>query len=281
MTDVVKQLKLKDARVLKAGYGDIADLAAVNFDNDVVFTWNGTTSGVKVPNGDWIKDDRKGLTICDATSAAFAQPLDWAKLDVVTYSWQKVLGGEAAHGMLILGPRAVERLESYAPAWPLPKIFRLTNNGKLIKGIFEGDTINTPSMLCVEDYIDALEWAQSIGGLNGLMARANANLKAIADWVAKTPWVDFLATSEAIRSNTSVCLKIVDPAITALPAEGQAAFVKKIPALLEAEKIAYDIDGYRDAPPGLRIWCGATVETADVAALTHWLDWAFAKAKAA
>jgi phosphoserine aminotransferase len=281
VTDVVKQLKLKDARVLKAGYGDIADLAAVNFDNDVVFTWNGTTSGVKVPNGDWIKDDRKGLTICDATSAAFAQPLDWAKLDVVTYSWQKVLGGEAAHGMLILGPRAVERLESYAPAWPLPKIFRLTNNGKLIKGIFEGDTINTPSMLCVEDYIDALEWAQSIGGLNGLMARANANLKAIADWVAKTPWVDFLATSEAIRSNTSVCLKIVDPAITALPAEGQAAFVKKIPALLEAEKIAYDIDGYRDAPPGLRIWCGATVETADVAALTHWLDWAFAKAKAA
>jgi phosphoserine aminotransferase len=281
VTDVVKQLKLKDARVLKAGYGDIADLAAVNFDNDVVFTWNGTTSGVKVPNGDWIKDDRKGLTICDATSAAFAQPLDWAKLDVVTYSWQKVLGGEAAHGMLIFGPRAVERLESYAPAWPLPKIFRLTNNGKLIKGIFEGDTINTPSMLCVEDYIDALEWSQSIGGLNGLMARANANLKAIADWVAKTPWVDFLATSEAIRSNTSVCLKIVDPAITALPAEGQAAFVKKIPALLEAEKIAYDIDGYRDAPPGLRIWCGATVETADVAALTHWLDWAFAKAKAA
>jgi phosphoserine aminotransferase len=281
VTDVVKQLKLKDARVLKAGYGDIADLAAVNFDNDVVFTWNGTTSGVKVPNGDWIKDDRKGLTICDATSAAFAQPLDWAKLDVVTYSWQKVLGGEAAHGMLILGPRAVERLESYAPAWPLPKIFRLTNNGKFIKGIFEGDTINTPSMLCVEDYIDALEWAQTIGGLNGLMARANANLKAIADWVARTPWVDFLATSEAIRSNTSVCLKIVDPAITALPAEGQAAFVKKIPALLEAEKIAYDIDGYRDAPPGLRIWCGATVETADVAALTHWLDWAFAKAKAA
>ncbi len=281
VTDVVKQLKLKDARVLKAGYGDIADLAAVNFDNDVVFTWNGTTSGVKVPNGDWIKDDRKGLTICDATSAAFAQPLDWAKLDVVTYSWQKVLGGEAAHGMLILGPRAVERLESYAPAWPLPKIFRLTNNGKLIKGIFEGDTINTPSMLCVEDYIDALEWAQTIGGLNGLMSRANANLKAIADWVARTPWVDFLATNEAIRSNTSVCLKIVDPAITALPAEGQAAFVKKIPALLEAEKIAYDIDGYRDAPPGLRIWCGATVETADVAALTHWLDWAFAKAKAA
>ena len=281
VTDVVKQLKLKDARVLKSGYGQIPDLASVNFDHDVVFTWNGTTSGVKVPNADWIPANRQGLTICDATSAAFAQRLDWAKLDVVTFSWQKVLGGEAAHGMLIISPRAVARLESYQPAWPLPKIFRMTNNGKLIKGIFEGDTINTPSMLCVEDYIDALEWAQTIGGLNGLMSRANANLKAIADWVARTPWVDFLATNEAIRSNTSVCLKIVDPAITALPAEGQAAFVKKIPALLEAEKIAYDIDGYRDAPPGLRIWCGATVETADVAALTHWLDWAFAKAKAA
>ena len=280
VTDVVKQLKLKDARVLKAGYGDIADLAAVNFDNDVVFTWNGTTSGVKVPNGDWIKDDRKGLTICDATSAAFAQPLDWAKLDVVTYSWQKVLGGEAAHGMLILGPRAVERLESYAPAWPLPKIFRLTNNGKLIKGIFEGDTINTPSMLCVEDYIDALQWSKSLGGLEGLIKRADGNLKVMADWVAKTDWVDFLATDAAIRSNTSVCLKIVDPAITALSAEAQAAFVKQLPALLEKEKIAYDIDGYRDAPPGLRVWCGATVEASDVAALTQWLDWAFATAKA-
>jgi phosphoserine aminotransferase len=281
VTDVAKQLKLKDARVLKAGYGDIADLAAVNFDNDVVFTWNGTTSGVKVPNGDWIKADRKGLTICDATSAAFAQRLDWAKLDVVTYSWQKVLGGEAAHGMLILSPRAVERLETYAPAWPLPKIFRLTNNGKLIKGIFDGDTINTPSMLCVEDYVDALEWAKSIGGLDGLIKRADANLKAIADWAAKTPWVDFLAKTEATRSNTSVCLKIVDPAIVAKSAEEQAAFVKKIPALLEAENVAYDIDGYRDAPPGLRVWCGATVETADVVALTRWLDWAFEKAKAA
>ncbi len=281
VTDVVKQLKLKDARVLKAGYGDIADLASVNFDNDVVFTWNGTTSGVKVPNGDWIKADRKGLTICDATSAAFAQTLDWAKLDVVTFSWQKVLGGEAAHGMLILGPRAVERLETHTPAWPLPKIFRLVNNGKLIKGIFDGDTINTPSMLCVEDYVDSLEWAKSVGGLPGLIGRADANLKAIADWVARTPWVDFLARTEATRSNTSVCLKIVDPAIVALSADEQAAFVKKIPALLEAEKIAYDIDGYRDAPPGLRIWCGATVEAADVAALTHWLDWAFAKAKAA
>ena len=281
VTDVAKQLKLKDARVIKAGYGDIADLAAVNFDNDVVFTWNGTTSGVKVPNGEWIKADREGLTICDATSAAFAQRLDWPKLDVVTFSWQKVLGGEAAHGMLILSPRVVRRLETYVPAWPLPKIFRMTNNGKLIKGIFDGETINTPSMLCVEDYIDALEWAKSIGGLDGLIKRADANLKAIADWAAKTPWVDFLAKHESIRSNTSVCLKIVDPAITAKPAEEQAAFVKKIPALLEAENVAYDIDGYRDAPPGLRIWCGATVETADVAALTHWLDWAFAKAKAA
>ena len=281
VTDVAKQLKLKDARILKAGYGDIVDLDTVNFDNDVVFAWNGTTSGVRVPNADWIAADREGLTICDATSAAFAQELDWSKLDATTFSWQKVLGGEAAHGMLILGPRAVERLETYAPAWPLPKIFRLTNNGKLIKGIFEGETINTPSMLCVEDYVDALEWAQSIGGLKGLIARANANLKAIADWAAKTPWVDFLAKTEATRSNTSVCLKIVDPAILAMGAEEQAAFVKKLPAMLEAEKIAYDIDGYRDAPPGLRIWCGATVETADVAALTQWLDWAFAKAKAA
>jgi phosphoserine aminotransferase len=280
VTDALKQLKLKDARVIKAGYGDVADLASVNFDHDVVFTWNGTTSGVRVPNGDWIAANRAGLTICDATSAAFAQPLDWAKLDVVTYSWQKVLGGEAAHGMLILSPRAVERLESYTPAWPLPKIFRLTNGGKLIKGIFEGETINTPSMLCVEDYIDALQWAKSIGGLKALMGRADANTKALADWVAKTAWVDFLAKDASIRSNTSVCLKIVDPAITALPADQQAAFVKKIPALLEKEHVAYDIDGYRDAPPGLRIWCGATVEAADVAALTHWLDWAFATAKA-
>ena len=280
VTDVAKQLKLKDVRILKSGYGDLPDLASVNFDNDVVFTWNGTTSGVKVPNGDWIAADRKGLTLCDATSAAFAQKLDWAKLDVVTYSWQKVLGGEAAHGMLILSPRAVERLETYAPAWPMPKIFRLTNNGKLIKGIFEGETINTPSMLCVEDYIDALQWAKTLGGLNGLISRADANLKVFADWVAKTPWVDFLAKTEATRSNTSVCLKIVDPAIAALSNEEQAAFVKKLPALLEKEKIAYDIDGYRDAPAGLRVWCGATVEASDVAALTQWLDWAFAQAKA-
>ena len=280
VTDVVKQLKLKDARVIKSGYGEIPDLSSVNFDNDVVFTWNGTTSGVKVPNGDWIPADRQGLTICDATSAAFAQRLDWAKLDVVTFSWQKVLGGEAAHGMLIISPRAVARLESYAPAWPMPKIFRMTNNGKLIKGIFEGDTINTPSMLCVEDYIDALQWSKSLGGLDGLIKRADANLKVMADWVAKTAWVDFLAANEAIRSNTSVCIKIVDPAIAALSADQQAAFVKQLPALLEKEKVAYDIDGYRDAPPGLRIWCGATVETSDVEALTHWLDWAFAKAKA-
>ena len=281
VTDVVKQLKLKDARVITSGYGDLPDLSTVNFDHDVVFTWNGTTAGVKVPNGDWIPADRAGLTICDATSAAFAQRLDWDKLDVVTFSWQKVLGGEGAHGMLILSPRAVARLESYQPSWPMPKIFRMTNGGKLIKGIFEGDTINTPSMLCVEDYIDALQWSKSIGGLDGLIGRADANLKAIADWAAKTDWVDFLASDVAIRSNTSVCLKIVDPAITALSTEQQAAFVKQIPALLDKEKVAYDIDGYRDAPPGLRIWCGATVETSDVAALTHWLDWAFATAKAA
>ena len=281
VTDVVKQLKLKDARVITSGYGELPDLSTVNFDHDVVFTWNGTTAGVKVPNGDWIPADRAGLTICDATSAAFAQRLDWDKLDVVTFSWQKVLGGEGAHGMLILSPRAVARLESYQPSWPMPKIFRMTNGGKLIKGIFEGDTINTPSMLCVEDYIDALQWSKSIGGLDGLIGRADANLKAIADWAAKTDWVDFLASDVAIRSNTSVCLKIVDPAITALSTEQQAAFVKQIPALLDKEKVAYDIDGYRDAPPGLRIWCGATVETSDVAALTHWLEWAFATAKAA
>jgi phosphoserine aminotransferase len=280
VTDVVKQLKLKDARVLKAPYGELPDLKQVNFDNDVVFTWNGTTSGVRVPNADWIPADRKGLTICDATSACFAQRLDFAKLDVVTYSWQKVLGGEAAHGMIILSPRAVERLTSYTPAWPMPKIFRMTNGGKLIEGIFVGDTINTPSMLCVEDYIDALQWSKSIGGLDGLVARADANTKAIADWAAKTDWVDFLAKSADIRSNTSVCLKVVDPAVTALSADDQAAFVKSMVAALEKEGAAYDVDGYRDAPPGLRIWCGATVETADVATLTGWLDWAFANAKA-
>ena len=280
ITDIVKQLKLKDTRVLKAGYGEIVDLASVNFDNDVVFTWNGTTSGVRAPNGDWIPADRKGLTICDATSAAFAQKLPWDKLDVVTFSLQKAMGGEAAHGVLILGPRAVERLESHSPAWPMPKIFRMTKGGKLIEGIFEGETINTPSMLCVEDYIDALQWGRSVGGLEGLVGRADANARVIADWVARTPWIDFLASDPAIRSNTSVCLKVVDPAIAALPADKQAAFAKALASTLEKEKAAYDIGAYRDAPPGLRIWCGATVETADVAALTQWLDWAFATEKA-
>ncbi|MBI5113334.1 MAG: phosphoserine transaminase [Rhodovulum sp.] len=281
VTDVTKQLKLKDVTVMTAPYGALPDLAAVDWSNDVVFTWNGTTSGVRVPNGDWIAADRAGLSICDATSAAFAQPLDWAKLDVVTFSWQKVLGGEAAHGMLILSPRAVERLETYKPAWPLPKIFRMTKGGKLIEGIFQGETINTPSMLCVEDYIDALEWAESIGGLAALMGRADANAGAIADWVARTPWVDFLAAEPAIRSNTSVCLKVVDPEITSRPADAQAAFAKALASAVEKEAVAYDIGAYRDAPPGLRIWCGATVERDDVVALTTWLDWAFAKAKAA
>ena len=279
VTDVVKQLKLKDATIVKAGYGALPDLAKVDFATDVVFTWNGTTSGVRVPNGDWIPADRQGLAICDATSACFSQPIDFAKLDVVTFSWQKALGGEAAHGVLILSPRAVARLTSHTPPWPLPKIFRLTNNGKLIEGIFEGETINTPSMLCVEDYLDALGWAKSAGGLKALIARSDANTKAIANWVARTPWIDFLAKDPAIRSNTSVCLKVVDPAIAALPAEAQAAFVKNLAAALEKEGVAYDIDAYRDAPPGLRVWCGATVEASDVEALTLWLDWAFAKTK--
>jgi len=281
VTDITKQLKLKDVTVLKAGYGELPDLSKVDWSSDVVFTWNGTTSGVRVADADWISAGREGLSICDATSAAFAQPLDFAKLDVITLSWQKVLGGEAAHGMLILSPRAVERLKSYTPPWPLPKIFRLTNGGKLIEGIFEGETINTPSMLCVEDYLDTLNWAKSIGGLAALIARADANTKAIADWVAATAWVDFLAKQPAIRSNTSVCLKIVDPAVTALTADAQAAFIKGLVAALEKENIAYDIDAYRDAPPGLRIWCGATVERDDVEALTRWLDWAFARSKAA
>ena len=281
VTDVAKQLKLKGAKVLKAGYGELPDLAKVDFTTDVVFTWNGTTSGARVPNADWIPANRQGLTICDATSACFSQALDFAKLDVVTFSWQKALGGEAAHGMLILSPRAVERLTTYTPPWPLPKIFRLTNNGKLIEGIFEGETINTPSMLCVEDYLDTVAWAKQAGGLKALMARADANAKAIADWVAHTPWIDFLAKAPAIRSNTSVCLKVVDPAITALPADAQATFVKNLAAALEKEGIAYDIDAYRDAPPGLRVWCGATVEARDVETLTLWLDWAFAKTKEA
>jgi phosphoserine aminotransferase len=279
VSDVVKELKLKNVTTLKAGYGELPDLSKVDPASDVVFTWNGTTSGVRVPNGDWIAADRTGLTICDATSAAFAQPLDWGKLDVVTFSWQKALGGEAAHGMLILSPRAVARLESYTPPWPLPKIFRMTKGGKINEGIFVGETINTPSMLCLEDYLDALEWAKSVGGQKALQARADANAKAIADWVERTSWIDFLAADPKLRSNTSVCLKVVDPNITRLPADAQAAFVKSIAAALDKEGVAYDIDAYRDAPPGLRIWCGSTVERSDVEALTQWLDWAYAKAK--
>ena len=281
VSDVAKELKLKDVTTLKAGYGELPDLSKIDFNTDVVFTWNGTTSGVRVPNGDFIPANREGLTICDATSAAFAQQLDFAKLDVVTFSWQKALGGEAAHGMLILSPRAVARLESHKPAWPLPKIFRMTKGGKINEGIFEGETINTPSMLCVEDYLDALNWGKSIGGLQGLIGRADANTKAIAEWVARTPWVEFLAKVPATRSNTSVCLKVVDPAITALPVDAQAAFAKNLASLVEKEGAGYDLGHYRDAPPGLRIWCGATVEASDVEALTAWLDWAFETAKAA
>jgi phosphoserine aminotransferase len=279
VSDIAKELKLKDANVRRAGYGELPDLSGIDPGHDIVFAWNGTTSGVRVPNADWIAADRSGLAICDATSAAFAQKLDWPKLDVVTFSWQKALGGEAGHGMLILSPRAVERLESYSPPWPIPKIFRMTKGGKLIEGIFVGETINTPSMLCVEDYLDTLEWAKAAGGLTGLGARADANAGAIAGWVARTPWIDFLATKPALRSNTSVCLKVVDPAVTRLSADAQAAFVKGIAAALEKEGVAYDIDAYRDAPPGLRVWCGSTVEKSDVEALTHWLDWAYANAK--
>src|SRR5947199_4051071 len=279
VSDIVKELKLKNVTKLHAGYGEIPVLTKADPASDIVFTWNGTTSGVRVPNADWIKADREGLTICDATSAAFAQPLDWAKLDVVTFSWQKALGGEAAHGMLVLSPRAVARLESYKPAWPLPKIFRMTKAGKLNEGIFEGETINTPSMLCVEDYLDALNWGKSVGGLKALIARADANTKVLADWQARTPWIDFLAKNPAIRSNTSVCMKVIDPAITSLTPDAQVDFAKKLVALVEKEGAGYDFAHYRDAPAGLRIWCGAMVEAGDVALLTQWIDWAFAEMK--
>ncbi|MEO4041440.1 phosphoserine transaminase [Hoeflea sp. CAU 1731] len=275
VTDVVKQLKLDDVKKLEADYGELPDLSKIEFDRDVVFTWNGTTSGVRAPNGDFIPDNREGLTICDATSAAFAQALPFEKLDVVTFSWQKALGSEGGHGMLILSPRAVERLESYTPAWPLPKIFRLTKGGKLIADIFEGATINTPSMLCVEDYLDALNWAKRIGGLSALLARADANFAAIDNFVEKTGWIANLATDPATRSNTSVCLKIVHPAVASLPADEQATFAKGIVAHLDKEGVARDIGAYRDAPAGLRIWAGATVETSDLEALMPWLDWAF------
>ena len=275
VTDVEKQLRLDDVRTYEAEYGHLPDLAKLDFDRDVVFTWNGTTSGVRVPDGGFIAEDRAGLTICDATSAAFAQRLPFDKLDVVTFSWQKVLGGEAAHGVLILSPRAVERLESHVPGWPLPKIFRLTKNGKLIEGVFRGETINTPSMLCVEDYMDALEWAKSLGGLEALIRRADSNLEAVEAFVERTPWIDFLAADEATRSNTSVCLSITDPEILGRPPEQQGSFAKAIVTLLESEGAAYDIGHYRDAPPGLRIWAGATVERSDLETLMPWLEWAF------
>jgi len=280
-TDVEKQLKLADLRVMRAPYGTIPDLAKVDTDRDVVFPWNGTTSGARVPNGDWIKADRKGLTICDATSAVFAMDLPWPKLDVVTWSWQKVLGGEAAHGMLALSPRAVERLETYKPAWPLPKIFRLTTKGKFAENIFQEETINTPSMLAVEDAIDGLKWAESIGGFPALQARAEGNLAAIDRWMAKSKWIAFLVDDPKIRSCTSVCLKVVDDWFVRLAPDAQRAQVKRIEALLDTEGVAFDIAGHRDAPPGLRIWCGATVETRDVEALLPWLDWAFAEVRRA
>ncbi len=279
VTDVAKQLKLKDARVLKAGYGELPDLKQADPTHDVVFLWNGTTSGVRVPNGDWISDNREGITICDATSAAFAMKLPWDKLDVTTFSWQKVLGGEAAHGMLVLSPRAVARLESYSPPWPLPKIFRMTKGGKIVDGIFEGETINTPSMLALEDYLDALKWAEGVGGLDGLVGRANSNLAVVDAFVRDSKWAAFLAQDAASRSNTSVCLKIVDPWFAGLSADAQAEAAKKIASVLEKEKVAYDVAAYRSAPSGLRIWCGATVEKADLEALMPWLDWAWAQVK--
>lgn len=279
VTDALKQLKLEDINTYEADYGQIPDLSVVDTDRDVVFTWNGTTSGVKVPNGDWIKDNRQGLTICDATSAAFAMEIPWQKIDVLTYSWQKVMGGEAAHGVIVLSPRAVERLESYTPDRPLPKIFRLTKGGKLIEGIFEGSTINTPSMLCVEDAIDGLKWAKSIGGLSKLIERSNNNLQVLENWVAKSDWIDFLVEDKSLRSNTSICLKIVDKSYQSLSKEEQATKAKELVSLMAKEKVAYDIGSYRDAPPGLRIWGGATVESKDMEALTQWLDWGFSQIK--
>ena len=279
--DIAKHLKLKDARVLKTPYGILPDLSQVSWANDVVFTWNGTTSGVKVPDGAWIADDRQGLAICDATSAAFAMDLPWPKLDVVTWSWQKALGGEAAHGMLALSPRAIQRLESHVPAWPLPKVFRLTKGGKFDEAPFKGETINTPSMLAVEDALDGLRWAEQVGGLKGLIARSQANLKALTNWVDRTDWIGFLAKDPATRSSTSVCLAFVDPWFLGHAEDAQRAISRKVAGLLEAEGVAYDIASHRDSPPGLRIWCGATVEVADVEALMPWLDWAYARAKAA
>jgi phosphoserine aminotransferase len=280
-SDIVKELKLPNVRVLKAGYGALPDLAQVSPDSDVVFTWNGTTSGVRVPDGTWIADDRSGLTFCDATSAAFAQVLPWDKLDVTTFSWQKALGGEAAHGMLVLSPRAVKRLETYSPPWPVPKIFRMTKGGKIMEGIFKGETINTPSMLCVEDYLDALRWAEGRGGLKALVARADQNLAILADWVEVSDWASFLARDPKARSNTSVCFSIKDPWFAGHDDEGQRRIEKEIVSALEKEKVAYDIGAYRDAPSGLRVWAGATVESEDLKALTPWLDWAFAKVKSA
>jgi len=278
-SDCQKQLKLKDLRIFKAGYGELPDLKQADWKRDMVFTWNGTTSGVKVPGGDWIPANREGLAICDATSAVFAMELPWDRLDVVTWSWQKVMGGEGAHGMIALSPRAVKRLESYSPSWPLPKIFQMTKGGKLIDGIFKGETINTPSMLCVEDALDGLKWGEKIGGLKALVTRSNANLKAIENWVKKAGWIGFLAETPEIRSNTSVCLKITDSWYTSLAPEEQEKGAKKIASLLEAEGVAYDIGSYRDAPAGLRIWAGATVETSDIEALLPWLDWAWSEVR--
>ncbi len=276
VSDITRQLQLEDVRVLEADYGQLPDLGQVDFSRDVIFAWNGTTAGVRVPNGDWIDADREGLTICDATSAVFAMDLPWEKIDVATYSWQKVMGGEAQHGVIVLSPRAVERLQSHVPAWPMPKLFRMTAGGKLNEGIFKGATINTPSMLCVEDALDGLNWAQNIGGLKSLIGRSEANLAALARWVENSADVDFLAEVPDTRSCTSVCIKIVAPWFTGLADDDQGAAAKRIAALLDAENIAFDIDAYRDAPPGLRIWAGATIETSDLEALSQWIDWALA-----